>query len=168
MGTLRDMRKTLAIVLVWLAALAACNDAEQPAATSTTAPAQVTPTTGEPTKEQMATQYLTMIDRLSPLVAELNDLSGNGTLAEFNALCADLSTAAYDAMSKATTDQWSEDLQPLITDWVKAVSELRNHFDACSHATSNSDVADALNPLQTANAHDESSLIRIALGLPAN
>ena len=172
--------KRVAIIFVSLAALSACNSSKAtdvpesssstPTSPNTEAAAPATPASSpeEPTREQMAGQYTSIVDELIPLVDKLNALSASASVAEFNRVCSDLSTAAFDAMSKATADRWSEAVQPLIADWVKAVSEMRNYFEACNVATSDSDVADALNPLQTSNAHDESSLIRIALGLPEN
>jgi hypothetical protein len=167
--------KKSAVWLVLLSALAACNSNSDPVSAPTTpaTPASV-PTAPAPaptptvwTKQEMAAAYVAIQDDLSPLVDKLNGLIENdGTVAEFNEVCADLSTASFEGMQKVSLGEWSDSVRPLMNDWMKAVSELRTYFDLCSTATTVAAVQEALSPLQTSNAHDEASLIKIALGLP--
>lgn len=169
------MKKSV-VWLVLLSALAACNSNNSDPTSAPTTPATPVsvPTTPAPastptvwTKQEMAAAYVAIQDDLSPLVDKLNGLIENdGTVAEFNKVCADLSTASFEAMQTVSVGKWSDSVRPLMNDWMKAVSELGTYFDLCSTATTVGGVRDALSPLQTSNAHDEASLIKIALGLP--
>lgn len=122
---------------------------------------------GTPTKEQAGQAFLDLAEPVNDAIARLNQLSGSGSVEQFNEACALVADAQSTFIDGADDATWPADVDPLVTELTQATESMRAHFLECAEAGDHAAVKASLDEAVRKAPTAQASAVRAALGLPA-
>lgn len=163
-----------ALALSTLSTLTACggSDGSDDADASGEGASQGTESTtstssGEPTVEQAGQAFLALAQPVNDAIARLNQLSGSGTVEQFNDACALVADAQSTFIEEAGDATWPAEADDLVDELVRGTEGMRTHIAQCAKADDHAAVRTSLDEAVRIAPTAEAAAVRNALGLPA-
>jgi hypothetical protein len=146
--------------------LAGCgSDSSDPAADTSTPVTQTTTSSETWTINEAARQYLAMTKQGNADLDRLQKLNDSSSLDDVTTICRALADDTHAMLPTARSDQWPDQVKPLMKAWAKAVADERSGFVRCGKASSIAEAAAAITTIASKNSADETALVKTALGL---